>query len=177
MKAMWVLAAGLLLAGCKLIDQTTFAPSPEATPVRPEAPKGDSRTPLLTIGYVGTEPQLSGHAALCGAGGRDTRARGGLRRDCHAARRSRRGCGAAPGTDVMRDIMAQGVPASRIHLGLRAEQAGTQQEVRVYVTVKDYSPYVRAYTDGKRRLRPIDWKPISIGRSRRRDASVSSSLP
>ena len=33
----------------------------------------------------------------------------------------------------MRDIMAQGVPASRIHLGLRTEPAGGAQEVRVYV--------------------------------------------
>src|SRR5690349_14274495 len=32
MRATWILAAGLALAGCKLIDQTTFAPSPEATP-------------------------------------------------------------------------------------------------------------------------------------------------
>jgi hypothetical protein len=36
-------------------------------------------------------------------------------------------------TDVMRDIMAQGVAASRIHLGLRTVQAGIPQEVRVYV--------------------------------------------
>ena len=33
----------------------------------------------------------------------------------------------------MRDIMAQGVPASRIQLGLRAAPAGGAQEVRVYV--------------------------------------------
>ena len=36
-------------------------------------------------------------------------------------------------TAVMRDIMAQDVPASRIHLGLRTAQAGAEQEVRVYV--------------------------------------------
>ena len=36
-------------------------------------------------------------------------------------------------TDVMRDIMAQGVPDGRIHLGLSAEPAGGPQEVRVYV--------------------------------------------
>ena len=35
--------------------------------------------------------------------------------------------------EVMRDIMAQGVPASRIQLGLRAAPAGSPQEVRVYV--------------------------------------------
>jgi hypothetical protein len=36
-------------------------------------------------------------------------------------------------TDVMRDIMAQGVPDSRVHLGLSAEPADSPQEVRVYV--------------------------------------------
>ena len=35
--------------------------------------------------------------------------------------------------EVMRDIMAQGVPESRVHLGLRASQADSPQEVRVYV--------------------------------------------
>jgi hypothetical protein len=33
----------------------------------------------------------------------------------------------------MRDIMAQGVPADRVHLGLRTAQKGGPQEIRVYV--------------------------------------------
>ena len=56
MNAKWVLAAGLLLAGCKLIDQTTFAPSPEEPAARPDAPKADPRTPLITIGYATPDP-------------------------------------------------------------------------------------------------------------------------
>ena len=56
MYAIWVLAAGLLLAGCKLIDQTTFAPSPEEPAAKPDAPKADPRTPLITIGYATPDP-------------------------------------------------------------------------------------------------------------------------
>src|SRR5690349_9565316 len=50
-------AVALLLAGCKLIDQTTFAPSPEATPSAEQIAKVDARTALLTINY--TEPNPS----------------------------------------------------------------------------------------------------------------------
>ena len=59
-------------------------------------------------------------------------------------------------TDVMRGIMAQGVPASRIHLGLRAAQAGGAAGGSRLRPVKDCSPFVRVCTDGKRRSRPID---------------------
>ena len=55
MRARWVLLAGLLLAGCKLIDQTTFAPSPEETAAKQEAPKVDPRTPLVTIGATASD--------------------------------------------------------------------------------------------------------------------------
>ena len=61
MKAMSVLAVGLLLAGCKLIDQTTFAPSPEAPTTEAVAPpKVDPRTPLVTIDYGGPPPDYLG---------------------------------------------------------------------------------------------------------------------
>ena len=56
MSAKWVLAVGLLLAGCKLIDQTTFAPSPEASPRPGRRAEGDPRTPLVTIGYATPDP-------------------------------------------------------------------------------------------------------------------------
>src|SRR5262249_525639 len=56
MRARWVLSVGLLLVGCKLIDQATFAPSPEAPASKPEAPKADPRTPLVTIGYASPTP-------------------------------------------------------------------------------------------------------------------------
>ena len=57
MKAVLVLLATLALVGCKLIDQTTFAPSPEATAAAaPAAPKSDPRVALLTIGYDTPNP-------------------------------------------------------------------------------------------------------------------------
>src|SRR5271157_60629 len=43
--------AGLWLAGCSLVDQTTFAPSPEEKPSVAPVAQADPRTPLLTIGY------------------------------------------------------------------------------------------------------------------------------
>ena len=49
-----------LLAGCKLIDQNTFAPSPEARPVAaapaPAPATVDSRRALVTIDYAAGTP-------------------------------------------------------------------------------------------------------------------------
>ena len=132
MKAGLGLLAGLLLAGCELIDQTTFAPSPEATAAKQEAPKTDPRTPLLTIGPA---PEAGYQDVLRYAiRTAETRAPGVqydviviLPAGADAAGADQRAAG------VMRDIMAQGVPASRIRLGLRSAPAGSAQEVRVYV--------------------------------------------
>ena len=134
MNAKWVLAAGLLLAGCKLIDQTTFAPSPE----EPSGQAGRAE---------GGPAHPADHHRLCRRRTRTTRRCCATR--CGQRRRVRpvssttcspccpAGADAAAGqqraAEVMRDIMAQGVPASRIHLGLRAAPAGSAQEVRVYV--------------------------------------------
>lgn len=133
MRAMWMLAAGLALTSCKLVDQTTFAPSPEAAPAKPEAPRGDTRTALLTIGYSEPNPNYQDMLRYA-VREAETRAPG-VDYDVIAMLPAGADMAAAQhrATDVMRDIMAQGVPASRIHLGLRAEQAGAQQEVRVYV--------------------------------------------
>jgi hypothetical protein len=134
MKAMMVLAVGLLLAGCKLIDQTTFAPSPEAAPaVVAEPPRVDARTPLVTIDYAGPPPDYQGllrfavHAAETRAPGVEYDVIGMLPAGGDAAAEQRRA------VEIMRAIMAQGVPATRIHLGLRTEPAGGAQEIRVYV--------------------------------------------
>jgi hypothetical protein len=51
--------ASLLLAGCTLIDQRTFAPSPEAEPIPvvPGAPvRYDPRTPLISIDFASPSP-------------------------------------------------------------------------------------------------------------------------
>lgn len=133
MRRMWGVAATVLLAGCKLIDQTTFAPSPEAAPAAAQAPKVDTRTALLTITY--TEPNPSYQDVLRYAvRAAETRAPGVqydviamLPTGADAAGAQRRSA------EVMRGIMDQGVPASRIHLGLRTAQANAPQEIRVYV--------------------------------------------
>jgi len=126
-------AAALLLAGCKLIDQTTFAPSPEAAPAAEQMAKVDARTALLTINY--TEPNPSYQDVLRYAvRTAETRAPGVqydviaiLPAGVDAAAAQRRAA------DVMRGIMDQGVSDNRIHLGLRSAPAGSPQEIRVYV--------------------------------------------
>jgi type IV pilus biogenesis protein CpaD/CtpE len=133
MRATWILAAGLALAGCKLIDQTTFAPSPEATPAKTELLNADPRTPLLTIGYAAPDQNYQDvlRYAVRAAETRAPR----VQYDVIAMLPKGADAAAAQGraAEVMRDIMGQGVPASRIHLGLRTEQPGDAQEIRVYV--------------------------------------------
>jgi hypothetical protein len=133
MNAKWVLAAGLMLAGCKLIDQTTFAPSPEEPASKSEAAKADPRTPLITIGYATPDPNYQ-EVLRYAVRAAETRVPG-VEYDVFAMLPA--GADAAEGqkrvAEVMRGIMAQGVPASRIHLGLRTAPAGGAQEVRVYV--------------------------------------------
>ena len=133
MRATWVLAAAVLLAGCKLIDQTTFAPSPEETAAKQEAPKADARTPLLTIGYATPNPDYQDVLRFAV---REAEARApGVQYDVVGILPSGADAAAAQQrvAEVMRGIMAQDVPASRIHLGLRTAQAGAEQEVRIYV--------------------------------------------
>jgi hypothetical protein len=133
MKAMLILVAGLLLAGCKLVDQTTFAPSPEATAAKPEPPKADPRAALLTIDYVTPNP---GYQDVLRYAVREAETRApGVQYDVIAMLPAGGDTATAQHrvADVMRDIMAQGVPASRVHLGLRTAEAGGVQQVLVYV--------------------------------------------
>jgi len=133
MKAMWVLLAAAALAGCKLVDQTIFAPSPEEKQVVQAPPQADPRAPLITIGYATPNPnyqevlRYAVHTA-------ETRAPG-VQYDVIAMLPAGGDAAQAQGNgvEVMRGILAQGVPASRIHLGLRTEPAGLTREVRVYV--------------------------------------------
>jgi hypothetical protein len=133
MRGYWGVAVVLLLAGCKLIDQRTFAPSPEAKSAATEVPKADARTALLTINY--TEPNPSYQDVLRYAvRAAETRAPG-VQYDVVAILPSGADTAAAQrrSADVMRSIMDQGVAADRIHLGLRTAPAGVPQEIRVYV--------------------------------------------
>jgi type IV pilus biogenesis protein CpaD/CtpE len=133
MRATLILAAGLALAGCKLIDQTTFAPSPEATPAKTESPQADPRTPLLTIGYAAPDQNYQ-DVLRYAVRAAETRAPG-VQYDVIAMlpKGADEAVAQHRAAEVMRDIMGQGVPASRIHLGLRTEQPGDAQEIRVYV--------------------------------------------
>ena len=132
MRATYVLL-GLALGGCSLVDQTTFAPSPEEKAAAPAQPSADPRTPLLSIGYNTPNPnyqEMLRYAVQTA----ETRAPG-VQYDVYALLPA--GGDAAQAQDsaveVMRAILAQGVPAARVHLGLRTEPAGAARQVRVYV--------------------------------------------
>jgi len=142
MVTVMVLAAGLALSGCKLIDQTTFAPAPEAAtvPPRPALPHADPRTPLVVIGFTGPAPeyrQMLGYAVHA-AEARDAAvqydvfavvpAKGDPASQAKAA-----GDAQGDAIDVMKAIIAMGVPAARVHLGVRSDPAIDSTEVRVYV--------------------------------------------
>jgi hypothetical protein len=133
MRAGCGLLAALLLAGCKLIDQTTFAPSPEATAAKQDEPKADPRMPLVTIGN--TAPASEYEDVLRYAVQQAEQRAPGVQYDVIAMLPTGVDAAAAQHrlTDVMHDIMAQGVPAGRIRLGLRSAQKDAAQEVRVYV--------------------------------------------
>jgi len=133
MKVIWVLLVGVALTGCKLVDQTTFAPSPEAKTAVVEPPKVDPRTPLLTIGYATPNPA---YQDVLRYAVREAESRApGVQYDVIAMLPD--GGDAASGqksaVEVMRAIVALGVAPSRIHLGLRGAAAGGTREVRVYV--------------------------------------------
>jgi hypothetical protein len=128
----------LLLAGCALVDQKTFAPAPEAkaqtTVAAPAAPvKLDARLPLVTVDFSGAPPQYEEllRYAVRAAEMRDRDVQYdvvAMLPDPAAA-----GPGQHDAATVMRSIMLAGVPAARIHLGLRADPTLPGREVRVYV--------------------------------------------
>lgn len=131
-----ILLMALGFNGCTLIDQTTFAPAPEAKaqPVPlPDVPV-DPRVPLVVIDYgEGLLPDYAGllHSAVRAAEARYP----GVQYDVIAVVADASGAPAAQNNavGVMRAIMRDRVLASRIHLGLRSDPAVTGSQVRVYV--------------------------------------------
>jgi len=129
--------ACLLLAGCALVDQKTFAPAPEAkaeAPAPPTAPvRLDQRAPLVTVDFSGPPPQYEEllRYAVRAAEMRDR----DVQYDVVAmvANATDLAAGQRDAASVMRSILLTGVPASRVHLGLRADPLLTGREVRVYV--------------------------------------------
>lgn len=129
-----------LLSGCKLIDQSTFAPAPEAKPgaaatpaPAPPSVSGESRRALVTIAYSTPNPDYQDvlRYAVRTAEARDPN----VQYDVIGEVPSLAGAEQAQrdATSVMRAIMADGVPPARIHLGLRAEPGVAVRQVRVYV--------------------------------------------
>jgi hypothetical protein len=135
-----VLLAGLSVSGCTLIDQTTFAPAPEAKPVQVVLPHADPRVPLVTIGFDHPDPQyqaMLGYAVRA-AEAHDAEvqydvvgvvpAKGPPAQQVEAA-----GAAQQDALGVMKAIILMGVPAERIHLGVRSDPAIDGDQVRVYV--------------------------------------------
>jgi hypothetical protein len=130
-----VVMAGLSMTGCTLIDRSTFAPAPEAKPAQPAVvAQIDARHPLVTIGYEQPNPQyqeMLGYAVHVA----EARSSAAVQYDVFAVV-APKGAPADRINDavgVMKAIMALGVPAERIHLGVRSDPAITANEVRVYV--------------------------------------------
>src|ERR1700710_1393197 len=126
----------LSFTGCTLLDQRTFAPSPEAKaePAPPPAPVTlDKRTPLVTIDYTVPSPDYAEllHYAVRAAENRDSQ----VQYDVISVLTdtSEAATGQERATGVMRSIMRDRVPATRIHLGLRSDPTLAASQVRVYV--------------------------------------------
>jgi len=126
-----------LLAGCSLVDQTTFAPSPEATPEPAAAPRPgpsvDPRQPLVTMTWGSQTPR---YKEMLGYAVHAAEARSpAVQYDVISVVRDAAAVpvGTEHASDVMRAIMAERVPASRVHLGVRVDPAVPDPQVRVYV--------------------------------------------
>jgi hypothetical protein len=126
----------LSFTGCTLIDQRTFAPSPEAK-AQPPAPRPpvpiDTRIPLVTIDYTVPSPDYGEllHYAVHAAEARDP----DVEYDVVSVLKdtSDAASGQERATGVMRAIMRDRVPPSRIHLALRTDPTLAASQVRVYV--------------------------------------------
>ena len=132
-----ILLALLAFNGCTLIDQTTFAPAPEAKaqtpPPLPVVPV-DPRTPLVTIDYAGgVAPDYTNllHSAVHAAQSRYP----DVQFDVIAVVADPTAMADAQenAVGVMRAIMRDRVAASNIHLGVRTDPALAGSQVRVYV--------------------------------------------
>jgi hypothetical protein len=138
MKRLLPLLLPVALAGCHLIDQNTFAPSPEAGPAAaPVAPapaaRVDPRTPLVVIDYTNPHPdyhELLG-LAVRAAETRDPAVQFDVL--SVASTIDAASTAQAHAVEVMRALLDEHVPAGRIHLGLRSDPGLTDTQVRVYV--------------------------------------------
>jgi hypothetical protein len=127
------LLALLTVAGCTLIDQRTFAPSPEAEPipeVRSAAP-ARGRPALIVIDYATPAPN---YRDLLRLAVRAAEARNPNVQYDVVAITPTLDAGAPPqAIEIVRAIVAERVPPARVHLGMRADPAVAAVQVRVYV--------------------------------------------
>lgn len=132
------LLAMLSFTGCTLIDQNTFKPSPEAkaapAPAPPPQPmRLDPRKPLVTIDYTEPSPDYADllHYAVRAA---ETRSPD-VQYDVVAVVKDPANMPQAMdrATGVMRAIMRDRVPDSRIHIATRTDPGLPNDQVRVYV--------------------------------------------
>ena len=136
MRLMSFAVALLSFTGCTLIDQRTFAPSPEAQaqPAPPPAPVVlDARAPLVTIDYTVASPN---YAELLSYAVRAAEMRDAdVQYDVVSVMKdtSELSAGQQRALGVMRQIMRDQVPSSRIHLALRTDPGVAADQVRVYV--------------------------------------------
>jgi hypothetical protein len=132
------------LAGCKLIDQTTFAPSPSKNPAVLPAPptigKIDARTPLLSLNAGTPVPQYS--QVLRYAVGLARRRNPNVRFDVlmavpetgDAAAQAAAVAKVQPqAVAVMHEIGSDGVAADHIDLRAGVDPHVNQSQIRVYV--------------------------------------------
>ncbi len=131
-----VALALLSFTGCTLIDRKTFAPSPEAKaqPAPPPAPVIiDTRTALVIIDYTIPSPDYAEllHYAVRAAENRNAN----VQYDVISVVKNTEepDAGQERATGVMKAIMRDRVPATRIHLGVRTDPALGAGQVRVYV--------------------------------------------
>jgi hypothetical protein len=131
-----VVLALLSFTGCTLIDQRTFAPSPEAKaqPAPPPAPVSlDQRVALVTIDYTVPSPD---YGELLNAAVRAAESRvSEVQYDVVSVMKdtSDVALGQERALGVMRAIMRDRVPSGRIHLAVRTDPALGAGQVRVYV--------------------------------------------
>lgn len=130
----------MALAGCKLVDQTTFNPPPPPAPAPAAAPAPPPAPALVTIRF--DKPDVAYGKALHGA------VRAALARKADV---SFRVVGVAPSGGavsadtarldevtalarrVAQDILADGVPADHVRLAAQTESGLKAPEVRVFV--------------------------------------------
>jgi hypothetical protein len=137
-----LIAASLALAGCHLVDRQDFAPfaKPPAPTQLTNAALPDKRDPLVTIRYETPDPAYEG--ALAQAVSTAESRTSNLIYDIIAvvpqnndpiAQLDAVTTGRDNAASVMRSIMAQNVPDTRIRLAARIDPNATAPEIRVYV--------------------------------------------